>query len=49
MIMTAGLTERPDGEAVSLRLPAGRLDAVRMGNTRSKILIVLLFAILTYL
>jgi hypothetical protein len=48
--MAAGLTERPAGDdAVSLRLPAGRLNAVRKGNTRSRILITLLFAIPIYL
>jgi hypothetical protein len=50
MIMTGGLTGRPAGDdAGSLRLPAGRLNAVRKGNTRSKILIALLFAISIYL
>jgi len=46
MIMTAGVTDSPDGDdAMSPGLPAGMLKAVRMGNTRSKILIELLFAI----
>jgi hypothetical protein len=38
-----------DSTAVSLRCPAGRLNAVRIGNPRSKNLIALLFAIHIYL
>jgi hypothetical protein len=37
------------GAAVSLRYPAGTMNAVRIGNPRSKILIALLFAIHIYL
>ena len=39
----------PGGDAVSLSHPAGRLNAVRRGNTRSKYLIAILFAIHIYL
>jgi hypothetical protein len=50
MISTAISTGSPSGADVFTPVfPAGRLKAVRKGNTRSKNLIALLFAIPIYL